>query len=380
MSCEYDISVLADNGLRRGRTTGTCATAAVTAALLMLTKGESAEVISVTLPNSEFYLPVPISAVSMLGDGSARADVIKDAGDDPDQTHMCTIYAVVKLNGTGTTRILAAPGVGTVTQPGIRVPVGEPAINPGPRQMILSAVSQLLDGDADPGFDIAIGCVDGEEIAKKTFNPRLGIHGGISILGTTGIVEPMSLAAYQAAIEVYIRVALGERPAQIAFMPGNIGLKFARESLHLQQKEIVHISNFIGFSLESVTKILLEENLQLETLWILGHPGKLAKLLEGHMDTHSRSSNMAMSAVAEVAADLDFEPDLVSLIRSANTVEAIVNMVDRPELATKLWSEIEDLVGAILQKLVAGAKRVNVRLFSMTGESLGQAALEDERR
>jgi cobalt-precorrin-5B (C1)-methyltransferase len=374
MSSEFDINILAENGLRRGRTTGTCATAAVKAALLLLIRGESEKIVSVSLPGSDQFLSVPIATVRLLDDGSARADVIKDAGDDPDQTHLCTIFSIVKINRSGATRFFAASGVGIVTQPGIRVPVGEAAINPAPRQMMLAAVQEVLNGEFDPGFDLAIGCENGEEIAKKTFNPRLGIVGGISILGTTGIVEPMSLAAYQAAIEVYIRVALGDRPKQIAFLPGNIGLKFGKEVLGLERKEMVHISNFIGFSLNSVTKILQEENFRLKNLWFLGHPGKIAKILDGVLDTHSKNSSMAMSTVAKVAESLGFDDSLIDSIRSANTVEAITTLIEDDDQSKRLWSEIEDRVSAAMQQQVPDADHLLVRLFSMDGTPLGRAA------
>ena len=190
-----DLAVLADNGLRRGRTTGTCATAAFKAALMLILRQEAVAEVTVSLPDSRYYLSVPIKEVKRLEDGSARAAVIKDAGDDPDCTDRAVIFVLVRINNGGELRFLAGPGVGTVTEPGIRVPVGEPAINPMPRQMMRWAADEVLAGEPNPGFDLEIGCEDGAVIARKTFNPRLGILGGISILGTTGVVEPMSLAA-----------------------------------------------------------------------------------------------------------------------------------------------------------------------------------------
>ena len=201
-----DLTVLAENGLRRGCTTGSCATAALKAALLLLLRREKVAAVSVSLPDSRYFLRVPIRKVQLLADGSVRAEVMKDAGDDPDCTDRAVIFVLVRINNLGELRFFAGPGVGTVTEPGIRVPIGEPAINPSPRQMMRWATDEVLNGAANPGFDLEIGCENGAEIAKKTFNPRLGILGGISILGTTGIVEPMSLAAYMASIEVYIRV------------------------------------------------------------------------------------------------------------------------------------------------------------------------------
>jgi len=177
----FDLSVLAGNGLRRGRTTGTCATAAVKAALHLLLRGEQKSHVAVTLPGRVYYLVVPVQAVEMRPDGSVRAEVLKDGGDDPDNTHGATIFAEVARNEAEAVRFFAGQGVGTATLPGLRVAVGEPAINPVPRQMMRQAV---LEVTREQGFDLTIGCENGEAIARKTFNPRLGIVGGISILGT----------------------------------------------------------------------------------------------------------------------------------------------------------------------------------------------------
>ncbi|TXD85306.1 cobalamin biosynthesis protein CbiD [Ralstonia pseudosolanacearum] len=277
----FDLATPAPNGLRRGRTTGTCATAAVKAALLRLVRGETVDAVEVSLPDPDYCLEVPIARIEPLASGAVRADVLKYAGDDPDNTDGATIFAEVSVNHAGEVRFMAAPGVGTVTQPGLRVPPGEPAINPVPRQMMRMAVDEVLAGGANPGFDLAIGCVDGERIARRTFNPMLGIVGGISILGTSGIVEPMSLAAWMASIEVYVRVALGDAPEAIAFTPGKIGRAYAAHPLALSKKQVVQIANFIGASLDYAQTALEEDRHRLGTLWVLGHPGKLAKVLDG---------------------------------------------------------------------------------------------------
>src|SRR5471030_314455 len=230
----YDLSVLAMNGLRRGRTTGTCATAAVKAALHWLLLGERPAQVAVTLPDRVYYLVVPIERVLEIA-GGVRAEVLKDGGDDPDNTHGATIFAEVRRNAVGEIRFFAGQGVGTATLPGLRVAVGEPAINPVPRLMMRQAVAELLARaplePADAGFDLTIGCVEGETVARKTFNPRLGILGGISILGTSGIVEPMSLSTWIASVEVYVRVALADAAPCVAFLPGKIGREFARDVL-----------------------------------------------------------------------------------------------------------------------------------------------------
>ena len=178
----FDLAQLAANGLKRGYTTGSCATAAVKAALLNLLCNESPETVQVSLPDSAHYLVIPIDRIGSVEEGAARADVIKDGGDDPDQTHRARIFARVRRNDTGEIRFLRGDGVGIVTQPGLQIAVGEPAINPVPRRMMIDAVSEVLDegdGSRNAGFDLQIGCENGAEIAKRTFNPRLGIEGGI---------------------------------------------------------------------------------------------------------------------------------------------------------------------------------------------------------
>ncbi len=370
----FDLSLPADNGMRRGRTTGACATAAVKAALLLLRRGEKHVEVEISLPDPDYCLMVPVLSTERMIDGSARAEVRKDAGDDPDNTDGAVIVAVVRPNRLGRIRFLAGPGVGTVTEPGLRVPVGEPAINPVPRQMMQQAVEEVLDGAPNPGFDLGIGCVNGATIAKNTFNPRLGIVGGISIIGTSGIVEPMSLAAYMASIEVYIRVALGDGAERIAFAPGKIGTAYAKQSLQLPPKRIVQISNFIGFALDCTARALAEGNVRLRTLWVLGHPGKLAKILDGAWDTHSGKSPMAMGAVARVAKECGFSAADVEKIEHTNTVEAAMEFLRPHPRAHALWSEIEDRISRLMMARFSKVDRVEVRLFGLHGAALGKAA------
>jgi cobalt-precorrin-5B (C1)-methyltransferase len=369
-----DLSVLAENGLRRGRTTGTCATAAFKAALLLMLQQQKVAEVAVSLPDSRYFLRVPVRDVQRLADGAVRAEVVKDAGDDPDCTDRAVIWVQVRINHCNELRFFAGAGVGTVTEPGIRVPVGEPAINPMPRQMMRWAADEALAGMANPGFDLEIGCENGAEIARKTFNPRLGIVGGISILGTTGIVEPMSLAAYMASIEVYIRVALGGGSDSVAYAPGKIGTSFARQTLNLPPKRVVQISNFIGFALDCTNLALAEEGRNLPVLWVIGHPGKLAKTLDDVWDTHSGKSAMAMPAVALVAAECGFSGEEVRSLEKANTVEAAIETLRPHPRARELWCAVETRIAALIQAKLKRVDRVEARLFGLHGVALGQAA------
>lgn len=378
---EFDLSVPAPNGLRRGRTTGSCATAAVKAALRLLLYGERCERVEVTLPDGAHYLVVPIQDVRRLDEHTVRAEVLKDGGDDPDQTHGATIFVELRRNAMGEIRFFAGRGVGTVTQPGLRVPVGEPAINPVPRQMMRQAVSEVLatarrqDQAAQAaGFDLKIGCENGEKIAKKTFNPRLGVIGGISILGTTGVVEPMSLASWIASIEVYVRVALGGEAQATAYLPGKIGLPYARSVLGLPEKRVVQIANFLGEALEFTQRALDEERRRLDTLWLLGHPGKLAKVLDGVWDTHSSKSGMAMATVARVAAECEWDRGLVQEMKNANTVEAVMERLRSEPAAKALWTEIERRIATRVHARLPAVDRIEVRLFGLHGNALGAVA------
>lgn len=378
----FDLTALAPNGLRRGITTGTCATAAVKAALTHLLFGEAPSLMDVTLADGEHFVSVPIARVFRDGDAS-RADVIKDAGDDPDQTHRATIFARVRRNAVGTIRFKNGRGVGVVTQPGLQIPIGEPAINPTPRQMMRQAVCEVLDecGEYDEnaasahgrgcGFDLEIGCENGEEIARRTFNPRLGVEGGISILGTTGIVEPKSMASFKASIEVYIRVALGDRPDEIVLAPGNLGQKFARASLDLPLKRVVQMSNFIGFALDCVNRTLTENDHVLPRLWLVGHPGKLAKLLDGAWDTHSAQSASAVAAVCRVAREFWSNEGMAARLEISRTVEGIIEMLATEPDAPQFWTEIERQIARVISTRMERVRELRVRLFQMDGTPLG---------
>ena len=378
---EFSLGVLAPNGLRRGRTTGSCATAAVKAALHLLLANQLPAQMKVMLPDGEHYLVVPIQACRWIDANTTRAEVLKDGGDDPDSTHGSTIYAEVRRNATNELCFKAGKGVGIATQPGLRVAVGEPAINPVPRLMMRQAVEDVLIeiGAAsnlgfldNKGFDLTIGCEQGEEIAKKTFNPRLGIVGGISILCTSGIVEPLSLASWIASIEVYVRVALGGDAKSVAYLPGKIGRRFAKEVLGLPSQRAIQIANFLGEALDFTQQALAENDSRLEVLWLAGHPGKLAKVLDGVWDTHSSKSNMAMNAVANVAAECGFEQTLVEEMRQANTVEAVMEQLKNEPRAQAFWMEIERRISQLAHSRVPLVGRVEVRLFNLNGEAIGQ--------
>ena len=210
--------------LRRGMTTGTCAAAAAKAAAIVLTGGAAPAEVEVRLPGGE-TVRVPILSVERRADGTAiTAAVLKDAGDDPDVTHGLTVQAALSWDDAADVRFIAGEGVGTVTKPGLQVPPGQPAINPVPRQMIAAAIRDVTAR----GVRVEISIPGGRQIAAQTFNPRLGIEGGLSILGTTGIVRPYCARALHDALKCSLDVATACGVTSPVLVPGNIGLRAAR--------------------------------------------------------------------------------------------------------------------------------------------------------
>ncbi len=263
--------------LRRGWTTGACAAAAVKAALTALRTGVFPDPVSITLPKGE--TPSFALALEERGDGFARAGIIKDAGDDPDVTHGCLVIATVRFGGSGVS-FKAGPGVGVVTKPGLPIGVGEPAINPVPRAMMAGVVAELGGGDVE----IEISIRDGERLALKTWNPRLGIVGGLSILGTTGIVHPFSCAAWIASIHRGIDVARAMGLRHVAGCTGSTSEDAVRAHYGLPLEAMLDMGDFAG----GVLKYLREHPVARVTIG--GGFGKMAKLAQGAMDLHSGRS------------------------------------------------------------------------------------------
>jgi len=281
--------------LRRGWTTGACATAAVKAALQVLWGDAAPASVTITLPRGE----TPSFAVAEVrqGDGWAEAGIVKDAGDDPDVTHGALIRARVRTAGRGVS-FRAGEGVGMVTRPGLPVPPGEPAINPVPRQMMAEVVAQLADRYGQPGdVEITVSVPGGAALAEKTWNPRLGISGGISILGTTGIVRPFSCSAWIASIHRGIDVA---RAAGLTHVAGCTGATSERavQALHgLPDHAMLDMGDFAGGMLKYLARHPVER------VTIGGGLGKLVKLGQGALDLHSARSQVDFHALAALVGD-----------------------------------------------------------------------------
>ncbi|MDF1854328.1 cobalt-precorrin-5B (C(1))-methyltransferase [Pseudooceanicola sp.] len=280
-----------EGALRRGWTTGACATAAVRAALMALWGEGRAERVRITLPRGER----PVFAVAELsnGPGWAEAGIIKDAGDDPDVTHGALIRVRVEASGGGV-QFAAGEGVGTVTKPGLPVPVGEPAINPVPRQMMRDTVAEMaarLGQAAD--VKITISVPGGAALAAQTWNPRLGILGGLSILGTTGIVRPFSCAAWIASIHRGVDVARATGQAHVAGSTGATSERVVQHLHGLPDHAMLDMGDFAG----GMLKYLAAHPVARVTLG--GGLGKLTKFAQGAVDLHSGRSQVDFAALAE---------------------------------------------------------------------------------
>ncbi len=286
--------------LRRGWTTGACATAATKAALMRLWGGDFPQKVTITLPRGE----TPDFAVAHRDSGEdwAEAGVTKDAGDDPDVTHGALIVVRVRASDGGVV-FRAGEGVGIVTRPGLPVPVGEPAINPVPRRMMVEVVEDCAATYSKAtDIEITVSVPGGRELALKTWNPRLGIASGLSILGTTGIVRPFSCAAWIASIHRGIDVARAEGQAHVAGCTGATSEKAVREIYGLPDFAMLDMGDFVGGMLKYLRKHPVDR------LTIGGGIGKMTKLAQGALDLHSGRSQVDFAALAEMAG----RPDLAA--------------------------------------------------------------------
>jgi len=299
--------------LRRGWTTGACATAATKSAYAALVTGQFLDPVEILLPGGE--RPSFALARERRDTDSAMAGVIKDAGDDPDVTHGALVLSTVRRGPAGGgVAFRAGPGVGTVTKPGLPLAVGEPAINPMPRQMMRTAVAELAASLGDPGdLIVEISIPGGAEIAAKTWNPRLGILGGLSILGTTGIVVPYSCSAWIHSIHRGIDVARATGLTHVAGATGSTS-EAAVARLHgLDLGALIDMGDFVGGMLKYLKRHPVQR------LTIAGGFAKLTKLAQGHLDLHSGRSQVDLGWLATLAAEIGAGPALVADIAAANT-------------------------------------------------------------
>jgi cobalt-precorrin-5B (C1)-methyltransferase len=352
--------------LRHGWTTGACATAATKAAYTALLTGVFPDPVLIELPKGQ--RPTFALARAELGGGQATAGIVKDAGDDPDVTHGALILATVRPAAAGTgVRFTAGAGVGTVTKPGLPLAVGEPAINPVPRRMMREAVVDVAGqygGTGDVLVEISVA--NGESLARHTWNPRLGILGGLSILGTTGIVVPYSCSAWIDSIRrgVDVARALGHR--HVAACTGSTSEATVTALYGLPEDALLDMGDFAG----AVLKYLRRYPIPLLT--IAGGIGKLSKLGDGHLDLHSGRSQVDLERMADAVAAAGGAPDTVAAVRSANTALDALRRCEAGHF---------DLGGLVAARALATAAevlgdapvRAEVVVIDRAGEVVGRA-------
>jgi cobalt-precorrin-5B (C1)-methyltransferase len=325
--------------LRSGWTTGACATAAAKAAVRALLGGGFPPNVTITLPRGE--TPSFEIAETATGPGWAEAAVIKDAGDDPDVTHLATIRTRVAPAPPGSgIRFHAGEGVGTVTKPGLPVPPGAPAINPVPRQMIKGVLMEAAAAHGSPvDFDVTIAVDNGAELAKHTWNPRLGIEGGISILGTTGIVRPFSCSAWIASIHRGVDVARATGVCHVVGATGSTSEATVRTLYDLPEVAYLDMGDFAG----GLLKYLRQH--PVPRLTIAGGIGKLTKLAQGAMDLHSGRSQVDFARLAELAARTGASQARVAAANTA--LEAL--QIAGPDLAETIAAEAAEVIADVLR-------------------------------
>jgi len=347
--------------LRKGWTTGACATAAACAAYRALLSGTFPDPVEIRLPKGH----TPSFALNRCGlEGKqAWASVIKDAGDDPDITHGAEILVSVQIGEPGTGIVFqAGSGVGTVTKPGLPLAVGEPAINPVPRRIISD---NLNDIQSCPDVVVTVSITKGEELAQKTMNPRLGIIGGLSVLGTTGVVVPYSCSAWIHSIHRGIDVARALGLDHVAATTGSTSEKTVVGLYDLPDSALIDMGDFAGGVLKYMRKHPIAR------LTICGGFAKLCKLAQGEMDLHSARSRVDFTQLGDWMKEIDAPPDLQEQARHANTALEVLNLARAHDLA--LGDLVAQRAKEVAQAVVSGHCQINIVAVNRAGEIVGNA-------
>jgi cobalt-precorrin-5B (C1)-methyltransferase len=356
--------------LRRGWTTGACAAAAARAACEALLTGRFPDPVAIRLPRGEE--PSFALAMKELTPDWARAGVVKDAGDDPDVTHGALVISEVARGpaGSGIT-FHAGEGVGRVTRPGLPLAVGEPAINPGPRAMITAALAEAAESSetAAPDLAVTVSIPGGEDLAAKTLNARLGILGGLSILGTTGVVIPYSCSSWIHSIQRGIDVARAAGLAHIAASTGSTSEAAVQRLLGLPEVALIDMGDFVGGTLKYLRRHPVER------LTLAGGFAKLAKLAQGHLDLHSSASRVDAAALAALLADLGSGNALAAKARDAAGAGEVLDLARRAgaETAAALAQRVATQAREVALATLAGGIVVDVAVFGRQGELIAHA-------
>lgn len=343
--------------LRGGFTTGAAAAAGVKAALIYETSGEIVTSVEIRALDGTI-LKIPVANVEKTS-GGIRAEVVKNSGDDPDITNGASIFTTVKKIPGDEIIFKAGEGVGKITKPGLQIPPGEPAINPGPRKLIKNVAAEFDVG----GLEIEISIPAGIELAKKTLNPILGVEGGLSVIGTTGVLRPMSEEAFKNSLVPQIDVAKAAGFDELIFVPGKIGETIAKK-IGFPSGAIVHTGNFIGFMIEAAAERKIKK------IILCGHVGKLIKVAAGIFHTHNRVADGRLETLAAYAAAEGLSSGEVKKILSAATTEEAAKIIGENNFG-QVWKKISERVSFRAGRYVFDEIKFGTILSDYAGNILG---------
>ena len=366
---EYQFSQ--GKNLRCGYTTGSCATAAAKAAATMLLTGERVATVRIDTPKGVVLELEPLEVE--LAEQYVSCAIRKDSGDDPDDTNGVLVFAKVEKVAEPGVHIEGGVGVGRVTKPGLACAVGGPAINPTPRRMITAEVGSVMEqAGYSEGLLVTISIPEGVEIAKKTFNPRLGIIGGLSVLGTSGIVEPMSEKALIETMYVEMRAQKARGNKHLLVFFGNYGEDFTRDVMQLDLEGAVTCSNFVGELLDYAVF------LGFETLLLIGHSGKLVKLAQGVMNTHSKYADCRTELFALEAMFHGASIEVGQEIYHCLTTDEVTKILKREQIFEPVMDKVTERIDFYMQNRVHGKIKTAAFMFSNVYGILGKTKAADE--
>lgn len=351
---------------KRGYTTGSCATGAAKAATYMILTKETLETVNIDTPKG---IPLNLKVENVdINNVFAQCSIQKDGGDDIDATHKMHIYAKAELIDCNEIIIDGGIGIGRVTKKGLGIEIGKAAINKTPITMIQSEVRKVI-GDTK-GVKITIFAPEGETIAKKTFNPRLGIVGGISIIGTTGIVEPMSDEGWKKSLSIELEMKKAQGMDKVILVPGNHGEMFIKESLGIDSKYIVRTSNFIGYMLKEAQRIGFKKIL------MVGHLGKYVKIAGGIFNTHSKVADARNEILIANLALMNASFELINKVNECLTTEEFIEILEDDKY--KKYKEIYNILSEKCKKRIDIYMNddeidIEVMIFSMEKKLLGES-------
>lgn len=362
---------------RTGYTTGSCATAASRAALriIMCQDATTAHNVDITLPRGG-TLTIPTKCVGFTSK-DATCTVIKDGGDDPDVTHGASIVVDLSItnDNPGVIQIEGGEGVGVVTKPGLGLEIGKPAINPVPKKMIKQNLEEEAAKKTDflntHGIKVTITVPRGRELGPKTDNPRLGIIGGISILGTSGIVIPFSTAAYAASIRQSLDVAVAMNEKTVILTTGGRSEEFAKKTItgEISDHCFVQMGDFVGYTVRECAK----RSEQFEKMYVVGFIGKLAKMATGVRQTHVKGSKVDMKFLAKIAEDAGATDDTIQAVKKANTARHVSEIISSKTWADKFFEILCSKVCIHMMKHAQSDINITVILFGFDGNILARA-------